>query len=46
MSGEMKQRRNTKAIGFNDEEYKTILKIAKEMGVYPRQAIMIKMRVK
>lgn len=37
-------RRNTKAIWFNEEEYKAIVKGSKQMGIYPRQFIMLKIR--
>lgn len=40
----MTSRRNTKTIGFNEEEYKEILKVAKKMRVYPRQAVMLKIK--
>jgi hypothetical protein len=38
------KKRNTKAIGFSEEEYKEIVAKAKAMGVYPRQFIMLKVR--
>lgn len=41
-----KQRRNTKLIGFSEEEYAEIKKLAAEIGVYPREAIMLKVRGK
>lgn len=40
------KQRNTKHIGFNTEEYQEICDLAKKLGVYPRQAIMLKVRGK
>lgn len=34
-------RRNTKNIGFNEAEYETIKKLAKDKGLLPRQFIML-----
>lgn len=39
-----KKRRNTKMIGFNDEEYAEIVAKAKKFGLFPRQMIMFKIR--
>ena len=42
---EPKGRRYTKTIAFSAEEYDAIRKEARKMGLYPRQAIIIKMGV-
>lgn len=46
MTSKTATRRNTKNIGFSDEEHKEIVKRAKSEGVYPRQLIMILVRKK
>lgn len=38
----VKPKRNTHAIGFNDEEYAIIADKAKKAGLYPRQYIVMK----
>lgn len=43
---ETKKRRNSKTVGFSDEEYAEIVAMAKKMNLYPRQAIMAKVRSK
>lgn len=40
------KRRNTKGVWFSEEEYSEIVAEAKRLGLYPRQMIMIKVRVK
>lgn len=41
---EQPPRRNTRNIGFSEEEYKEIAAKAQKMGIYPRQYIMFKIR--
>lgn len=36
-----KAKRNTHAIGFNDEEYQSIVVKAKKMGLFPRQYLLL-----
>lgn len=37
-------RRNTKNVGFSEDEYKEIVAKAKKKGIYPRQYIMLLVR--
>lgn len=39
-----KPKRNTHAIGFNDDEYALIVEKAKNVGLYPRQYLMMRIR--
>lgn len=44
MTSTSTKKRNTHAIGFNDEEYKLIVTKATAAGLYPRQYIILKIK--